>query len=111
MPGGIRAQRPLGTDVSGHQPSVDWVAVNSAGVQFAWTKATERGSFISDSFASQEAGAQAVGIFIGAYHFARPSLNTNLTGAFSAQSEAAFFWSVASNYIRNGGPYLVPMLD
>jgi GH25 family lysozyme M1 (1,4-beta-N-acetylmuramidase) len=107
----IPAQRPLGTDVSGHQPSVDWVAVKNAGVTFAWTKATEGGSFISGSFASQEAGAQAVGIYIGAYHFARPSINTNLTGAFSAQSEATFFWSVASNYIKNGGPYLVPMLD
>jgi GH25 family lysozyme M1 (1,4-beta-N-acetylmuramidase) len=111
MPLELHAQRPLGTDVSGHQPSVDWVAVKNAGVTFAWTKATEGGSLVSDSFASQEIGARAVGIFIGAYHFARPSVNTNITGAFSAQSEAAFFWSVASNYIKHGGPYLVPMLD
>ncbi len=105
------AQRPLGTDVSGHQPSVDWTAVKNAGVTFAWTKATEGGSFVSSSFASQEAGAKAVGIYIGAYHFARPSVNTNLTGQFSAESEAGFFWSVASNYVKSGGIYLVPMLD
>jgi hypothetical protein len=52
-----------------------------------------------------------VGIFIGAYHFARPSVNTNLTGAKSADSEAAYFWSVTSNYVKGGGAYLVPMLD
>jgi len=105
------AQRPLGTDVSDHQPSVDWTAVKNAGVTFAWTKATEGTSFVSSSFTSQEAGAKAVGIYIGAYHFARPSVNTNLTGQFSADSEAGFFWSVAGNYIKSGNGYLVPMLD
>lgn len=109
--GSLYAQRPLGTDVSGHQPNVDWVAVRNAGVTFAWTKATEGGSFVNSSFTSQEAGAKAVGIYIGAYHFARPSSNPNLTGPSSAQSEAAFFWSVASNYVKNGGAYLTPMLD
>src|SRR5207237_373175 len=34
-----------------------------------------------------------------------------ITGASSADSEAAYFWSVAGNYVKNGGGYLVPMLD
>jgi GH25 family lysozyme M1 (1,4-beta-N-acetylmuramidase) len=107
----VFAQRPIGTDVSGHQPSVNWSMVKNAGVTFAWTKATESTTFTSSSFTSQEAGAKAVGIYIGAYHFARPSVNTNITGAFSADTEATFFWSVASNYVKGGGTYLVPMLD
>ncbi len=107
----VRAQRPLGTDVSGHQTSVDWVATKNGGVSFAWAKATEGGSFTNNLFFSQEADAHAAGIYIGAYHFARPSINSNLTGAFSAQSEATFFWSVAGDYIKNANGYLVPMLD
>ena len=59
----------------------------------------------------QETGATGVGIYIGAYHYARPSRNPNITGANSADSEAAYFWGVASNYVKTGGTYLVPMLD
>ena len=106
-----RAQRPLGTDVSGYQTNIDWVATKNGGVTFAWVKATEGGSFTNSLFFSQIAGAHTVGIFVGAYHFARPSINTNLTGPLSAESEASFFWSVAGDYIKNANGYLVPMLD
>ena len=105
------AQRPLGTDVSGYQTSVNWTAVKNAGVSFAWAKATESTGYTSPQFATQMAGAKSVGIYIGAYHFARPSSNPNLTGANSADSEAAYFWGVAGSYIKYGGNYLVPMLD
>jgi len=105
------AQRPLGTDVSGYQTSVNWTTVKNAGVSFAWSKATEGTGYRSPQFATQMAGAKAVGIYIGAYHFARPSLNPNLTGSSSADSEAAYFWSVAGSYIKYGGSYVVPMLD
>src|SRR5487761_2728877 len=107
----VLAQRPLGTDVSNYQPGVNWTTVKNAGVTFAWAKATEGTAYTSPSFAAQAAGAQAAAIFIGAYHYARPSVNTNLTGAKSADSEAACFWGVASNYVKNGGACLVPMLD
>ena len=105
------AQRPLGTDVSGHQPSIDWTTVRNAGVAFAWAKATEGTGYTSPDFGAQESGAKSVGIFIGAYHYARPSYHPNITGANSADSEAAYFWSVASNYVNGSGAYLVPMLD
>jgi len=105
------AQRPLGTDVSGYQPGVNWTTVKNAGVTFAWTKATEGTYYSNPYFDSQEAGAQAAGIYIGAYHYARPSVDTNLTGAFSADTEAAFFWSVASNYVKGAGTHLAPVLD
>jgi GH25 family lysozyme M1 (1,4-beta-N-acetylmuramidase) len=105
------AQRPLGTDVSGYQPSINWTTVKNGGVSFAWAKATEGTGYVNPYFTTQEAGAKGVGIYIGAYHFARPSSHPNITGASSADSEAAYFWSVASNYVKYGGSYLVPMLD
>src|SRR5437588_12769837 len=105
------AQRPLGTDVSGHQPSINWTTVKNGGVTFAWAKATEGASYTNPDFTSQEAGATGVGIYIGAYHFARPSSHPNITGANSADSEAAYFWSTAGSYIRYGGSYCVPMPD
>ena len=106
-----QAQRPLGTDVSGYQPSINWTTVKNAGVVFAWSKATEGTGYVNPDFTSQETGANSVGIYIGAYHFARPSSHPNITGANSADSEAAYFWGVASNYVKAGGGYLVPMLD
>jgi len=105
------AQRPLGTDVSGYQPSINWTTVKNGGVAFAWAKATEGTSYTSPDFASQESGAKGVGIPMGAYHFARPSSHPNITGANSADSEAAYFWGVAGNYVKYGGSYLMPMLD
>ena len=109
--GRVMAQRPLGTDVSGYQPSINWTTVKNAGVTFAWSKATEGKTYTNPYFTAQEAGATGVGIYIGAYHYARPSSNPNITGANSADTEAAYFWSVAGNYVKAGGGYLVPMLD
>ncbi len=105
------AQRPLGCDVSGYQPSVNWTQVKNAGVTFCWSKATESTTYSNPYFSAQEAGAKNAGIYIGAYHFARPSVHPNITGANSADTEANFFWSVASNYVKGSGTYLVPMLD
>ena len=105
------AQRPLGCDISGYQPSVNWTQVKNAGVTFCWTKATEGVSYVNPYFTAQETGAKNAGIYVGAYHFARPSSHPNITGANSADSEANYFWGVASNYVKGSGTYLVPMLD
>ena len=85
--------------------------MKNAGVTFAWAKATESTTYTDAYFTTHVAGAKGVGIYIGAYHFARPSRNPNITGANSADSEAAHFWSVVSNYVKTGGTYMVPMLD
>lgn len=99
------AQHPLGVDVSNYQgANVNWQNVRSSGVSFAWAKATEGVSFTDADFSINEANATAAGIYIGAYHFAHPASNT--PGA-----EASYFWSVAGPYVRNGGAYLMPMLD
>jgi len=105
-------QRPLGTDVSHYQGAgINWPAVKAAGVSFAWAKATEGTGFTDANFAGNEVNAKAAGVLIGAYHFARPSQNPNITGANSADSEAAHYWSVAGNYVKAGSGYCVPMLD
>jgi len=104
-------QRPIGTDVSGYQTNINWAVVKNADVFFAWAKATEGTYYTNPIFVPQETGAKASGIYIGACHYARPSIDTNITGALSADTEAASFWSVTSNYVKDGGAYLVPMLD
>ncbi len=109
--GSAQAQRPLGTDVSGYQPAnINWTAVKTNGVVFAWVKATEATGYENPNFTAQLTGAASAGIYVGAYHFARPSDDPNITGAKSADSEAAYFWSVAGSYVKPGN-YLVPMLD
>ncbi len=107
-----QAQRPMGTDVSHWQGTgINWVNVRNAGVTFAWCKATEATTYTDNTFTLNQVNAKAAGILVGAYHFARPSRNPNITGANSANSEAAYFWGVVSNYVKTGGTYLVPMLD
>jgi hypothetical protein len=47
-------------------------------------------------------------VLIGAYHFAHPELHIGPAGA---DQEAAHFWGIASNYIKSGGAYMMPVLD
>ena len=108
-PGRALAQRPLGIDVSHYQgSSINWTSVRTSGVSFAWAKASEGTGFTDATFTINEANAKAAGVFIGGYHYARFDLNTGTSGA---AAEAAHFWNVASNYIKGGGYYLMPMLD
>src|SRR5580698_4743932 len=86
------AQRPLGTDVSGFQPAgINWTGAKNDGVVFAWVKATERINYVNPNFTSLITGAANAGVYVGAYHFARPSYDTNITGANSADSEASYY--------------------
>src|ERR1700693_3832492 len=57
-----------GIDVSKFQGDIDWNAVASSGVKFAWIKATEGGDRDARFHANWE-GAKAAGIPHGAYHF------------------------------------------
>jgi GH25 family lysozyme M1 (1,4-beta-N-acetylmuramidase) len=79
----------LGLDVSGHQPSINWSAVASAGAQFAYVKATEGTGFVNPDFAAQYDGAYQAGLIRGAYHFALPN---DSSGA-----------AQASYFVANGG--------
>ena len=104
------ATRSLGIDVSSYQGAVNWNAVKSDGIDFAWAKATEgSASYINYTDAYLNAnmsGANSAGVLIGAYHFAHP---INDPGATGAQAEANLFLSKAAPYMTAG--YLRPVLD
>ncbi len=59
----------VGVDVSNHQGEIDWNALASSGVSFAYIKATEGGSFRDKSFARNWSEAERAGVKRGAYHF------------------------------------------
>ena len=100
----------MGIDVSNYQGSnINWSTVkNTDGISFAWAKATEGYTYNDATFTTNEAHAKSAGVYIGAYHFARPDNQLGLAGA---DMEAAHFWSIASNYIKGGNAYLMPVLD
>ena len=58
-----------GIDVSHHQAKVDWSAVRSAGIEFAFIKATEGGDHSDTRFDANWEEAGRAGIARGAYHF------------------------------------------
>ncbi len=99
----------MGIDVSHWQgTALDWPAIKNSGIAFAYCKATEGVGYTDPTFTLNESGAKSAGLPIGAYHFARYDSNPGTNGA---DAEAKYFWSVAKNYIKNGGSYLMPMLD
>lgn len=58
-----------GIDVSDHQKTVDWNAVQKAGKVFAFIKATDGITWTDPEFAANWSGAKAAGLLRGAYHF------------------------------------------
>jgi GH25 family lysozyme M1 (1,4-beta-N-acetylmuramidase) len=107
----VFAQRPLGTDVSHYQLTINWTNVKNSGITFAWAKATDGASYVDPYYTNNVTHAKGVGIPIGAYHFARPSDHPNITGANSADTEAAHYWSVVSNFVKVDSLSMIPMLD
>jgi GH25 family lysozyme M1 (1,4-beta-N-acetylmuramidase) len=89
-----------GVDVSHWQGTIDWTKVRAAGKSFAIAKATEGVGFKDDHYDRNKAGAMGQGMMFGAYHFARPGLNT-------AIAEADYFVDNAA--IEHG--MLIPTLD
>ncbi|KAJ1311178.1 hypothetical protein OPQ81_009679 [Rhizoctonia solani] len=75
-----RAQ-PKGIDVSGYQGNVDWAAQKSAGITFAYIKATEGTAYTNPYFSQQYTGSYNVGMIRGSYHFARPDVSSGATQA------------------------------
>src|SRR4051812_3131326 len=70
------AQRALGLDVSHFQGSVNWGSVRNSGLIFAWAKATEGNTITDANFAGNQNNGKGAGMFMGAYHFARPASHT-----------------------------------
>lgn len=102
LPSPVSAQKPIGIDTSHWNGVINWAAVATNGIKFAFTKATESNWYADDTLDANMANARAAGVLIGPYHFARPTNNT-------ATAQADFFVSVAGKYMTNG--YLRPVLD
>ncbi len=99
------AAHAAGIDVSdfqGDMSQANWNSVFNAGKVFAWSKATEGGTFTATTFVNNMNRGTAAGIYMGAYHYAHPESN-------SAATDAAHFVAVAGPYLTNG--HLRPMLD
>ncbi|MER0238259.1 GH25 family lysozyme [Fulvimarina sp. MAC8] len=58
-----------GIDVSKYQGNIDWNAVRSGGIEFAYLKATEGGDRVDDRFHENWREAKSAGVPRGAYHF------------------------------------------
>lgn len=72
-------------DVSNHQGNINWDAVASHGIKGAFIKASEGNFFRDGWFARNWSECKRVGLWRGAYHFARPSRGT------TAAEEAYYF--------------------
>ena len=103
-PGRALGQRPLGVDVYEGDGSVNWSSAKSSGRSFAWAKATEGNYYQDPNYAANLSNGKGAGLYMGAYHFARPDLN-------SPGTEASYFWSFASGHISKDGKTLMPVLD
>lgn len=62
-------QTVRGVDVSHYQGDVDWAALASQGMAFAFIKATEGSAYTDDHFTANLNGARDAGMRVGAYHF------------------------------------------
>ena len=91
-----------GVDVSHWQGTINWSKVKAAGMQFAFMKATESTTYTDTQLATNWAGVQAVGMYRGAYHFARPKVGT-------APAQANYFVSKVGSF--QGAGTLPPVLD
>ena len=121
--GSTTASKVFGVDVSAcQQTAIDWnqvsqSTVNNGGqlypIAFAYIRASKGAAdvdncqFKDPHFASWAASASSRGITVGAYHVA--GVINPAGGTFSPQAEAAFFVSVAGNYIQSGN--LRPAFD
>jgi lysozyme len=101
------ATHAKGLDVSHWQGPIDWLQVAGAGNTFVFAKATEGTTITDVTYAINRAGAQGVGMQLGAYHFARPAGSTDAARTASAIAQADHFVDVA----QTTGGDLPPVLD
>ncbi|WP_046508242.1 lysozyme [Streptomyces odonnellii] len=95
LPRTDRAVQTEGVDVSGHQGNVNWSALWSSGVKWAYTKATEGNYYKNPYFAQQYNGSYNIGMIRGAYHFATPNDS-------SGANQANYFADGGGAWSRDG---------
>jgi GH25 family lysozyme M1 (1,4-beta-N-acetylmuramidase) len=91
-----------GIDVSHWQGTIDWPRVAAAGKRFAYMKASEGTDLVDATYPTNRAQANAVGLVIGAYHFARPDRKPG-----DAIEEADYFLAMSQAAAGD----LLPVLD
>jgi GH25 family lysozyme M1 (1,4-beta-N-acetylmuramidase) len=91
-----------GIDVSAYQGQVNWASVAAGGAKFAYVRASEQAGIADSFFDANYLGAKANGLYVGAYHRARPDSS-------SGKAQADFFLDHAK-YVTDGQT-LPPMLD
>jgi GH25 family lysozyme M1 (1,4-beta-N-acetylmuramidase) len=72
---GMEAGKIKGIDVSNHNRQIHWEKVRQAGFTFMYAKATEGKTYQDHFYLTHIKEAQAAGLLVGAYHFARPENN------------------------------------
>ncbi len=85
---------PVGVDISSWQGGINWGSVRSAGIEFAWMKATEGTTYKDPTFSTNYLGAYNAGVIRGAYHFARPDVS-------GGAAQADFFASNGGAWSRD----------
>lgn len=70
-----------GIDVSHYQGTINWSSVKSAGIKFAYIKATESTTYKDPTFSANYLHAYNAKVIRGAYHFARPNLSSGAAQA------------------------------
>ena len=91
-----------GIDVSHWQGTIDWTSVAASGKRFAYMKASEGTDLVDTTYAGHRAQAKALGMYVGAYHFARPDRTPG-----DSIAEADYF--LAMSQLVAGD--LLPVLD
>ena len=95
-----------GIDVSSHDHTngraPDWRARRAAGDEFAYIKVTEGTEYVNPYFAKDYEEAKQAGLYVGAYHFARPDLRK--------PAEEARFFARHMQWVRDGQT-LPPFVD
>ncbi len=95
LPRSNRAAQTEGVDVSSHQGNVNWSALWSSGVKWAYVKATEGTYYKNTYFTQQYTGSYNIGMIRGTYHFATPDTTT---GA----AQADYFVNNGGGWSRDG---------
>ncbi|WP_189533408.1 lysozyme [Streptomyces roseolilacinus] len=95
VPAGPHATQTEGVDVSSHQGNVDWPALWTSGVRWAYVKATEGTYYKNPYFPQQYNGSYNTGMIRGAYHFATPD-----TAGGAAQAD--YFVDNGGGWSRDG---------
>lgn len=104
---GFAGRYATGIDVSHWDRVTNWTSVASAGNRFVFAKATDGISGSDFRYTRYRAGANAAGLKVGAYHFARPAGKTRAAALANAAAQADHFVTVAQPRVGD----LLPVLD